>query len=107
MHADTFEQLAVNASLFGAGARYLAEGQELVLEYFEGEAVAGAVPATVVATVVQVEPHMKGESATQQKKHATLDNGAEVMVPAFVRQGDAVVVDTASGEFLRRAAAPG
>ncbi len=98
----SFEQLAVPADLFGDAAAYLKEGLEVVLSLHEGEAVAGQLPQAVTLRVAQAAPSIKGETAAPSYKPAVLENGVQVQVPSFVTVGDSVVVDTATGEFLKR-----
>lgn len=64
---------------------------------------AGELPQTLELKVVQAEPYAKGDSATASYIQCTVETGAHVSVPAFVQAGDAIVIDTASGAFLRRA----
>lgn len=70
---------------------------------FEGDEPIGAEPPTfVILEISYTEPGVKGDTATNTLKAATLDNGAEVMVPLFVNQGDKVKVDTRTGDYVER-----
>jgi elongation factor P len=70
---------------------------------FEGDTALSAEPPTFVTLeVAYTEPGVKGDTATNTLKPATLDNGAEVMVPLFCNVGDKVKVDTRTGEYVER-----
>lgn len=103
MDAESFEQLAVDAGLFGPGGAYLAEGMEVTLALHDGRVVTAAVPAAVTLEVREAAPTMKGETAAPSYKPAVLENGVRVMVPPFVVAGDRVVIDTRENQFLKRA----
>jgi len=61
------------------------------------------LPITMVFSVVQTSPGVKGDSVNASFKPATLDNGLEIKVPLFINVGDKIKVDTRSGEYLERA----
>lgn len=65
--------------------------------------VSGAVPPTVQLTVLEASPHLKKEAHSPQYKPAVLETGATISVPPFVVAGDAVIIDTIEGKFLKRA----
>ncbi|KDD72888.1 hypothetical protein H632_c2774p1 [Helicosporidium sp. ATCC 50920] len=103
MDARTFEQMALDVELFGGQEQYLIEGMEVAVAQHSGQPVLARVPPTVTLVVAEAAPAMKGETAAPSYKPAVLSNGLSVSVPPFVNQGDAVVVDTASNAFVRRA----
>jgi elongation factor P len=102
MDPETFDQVYVAESLFGTAAKFLKE-EMMVNVSFEGDdAIGGEAPTFVILTIDYTEPGVKGDTATNTLKAATLDNGAEVMVPLFVNQGDKVKVDTRTGDYVER-----
>jgi elongation factor P len=69
---------------------------------FEGERISASLPDEVELEIVEADPSVKGESLNHQYKAAKVETNASVRVPAFVEAGDRIVVDTATGHFVRR-----
>jgi elongation factor P len=103
MDTETYEQTALPAALIGDQDAYLKESLELVVAMYEGEALDVELPTTVDMEVVDAEVAIAGDRATGALKRVTLETGAEVSVPLFVKIGDVVRVDTRSGEYVARA----
>ncbi|MCX6187899.1 MAG: elongation factor P [Bacteroidetes bacterium] len=102
MDPETFDQVYIEESLVGAAAKFLKEEMMLKLS-FEGDVAIGAeAPTFVILEITYAEPGVKGDTATNTLKPATLDNGAQVMVPLFVNVGDKVKVDTRTGDYVER-----
>jgi len=102
MDPENYEQIYINESLFGDAARFLKE-EMIVKISFEGDMpISAEAPTFVNLTITYTEPGVKGDTATNTLKPATLDNGAEVMVPLFCNEGDKVKVDTRTGEYVER-----
>lgn len=102
MDKESFEQVPVPKELFGDSLKFLKEGMEVKVS-FENDNVILAEPPTFVELVISYcEPGLKGDTATNTLKPATLDNGAVVSVPLFVNEGDKVKVDTRTGEYVER-----
>lgn len=102
MDKETFEQIPVPSELFGDSFKFLKEGMEVKVS-FENENVILAEPPTFVELVISYcEPGLKGDTATNTLKPATLENGAVVSVPLFVNEGDKVKVDTRTGAYVER-----
>lgn len=102
MDPENYEQVYIDEILFGDAARFLKE-EMMVKISFEGDTPLSAeAPTFVILEVTYTEPGVKGDTATNTLKPATLDNGAEVMVPLFCNVGDKVKVDTRTGEYVER-----
>ena len=104
MHPVSFEQIEFPLDELGTTARrFLAEGCVLKVLSFEGERISASLPDEVELEVVEADPSVKGESQDKQFKAAKVgEHEAVVRVPAFVEAGDRIVVDTTSGNFVRR-----
>ena len=74
----------------------------MVIKFYNGEAFIVEAPNFVDLKVVQTEPGVKGDTATNVTKPATLETGAIVQVPIFINEGDVIQIDTRSGEYLSR-----
>lgn len=84
--------------------KYVTEGLEGMLALiYNNECVGLQLPATVELTITQTDPGVKGNSATGRTKPATLESGAQVQVPEYLKEGESIKVDTRTGEFLGRA----
>ena len=102
MDPETYDQIFISEVMFGDQARFLKE-EMIVKVSFEGDEPIGVEPPTfVILEVTYTEPGLKGDTATNTLKPATLENGAEVRVPLFTNVGDKVKVDTRTGDYVER-----
>jgi elongation factor P len=102
MNTKNFEQTSLDAETLGDAAQYLLANSKLQVEYFEGKPVGIELPKTVDLKVTYTEPGIKGATATNSAKPATLETGLVLNVPNFVQIDDVVRVDTAKREYLQR-----
>jgi elongation factor P len=102
MDTETYEQSPISAAVLGDQTVYLKEGMELVLSTYEGEPLDVELPTTVEMKVIQAEPAVAGNTATGALKKVRLETGLEVQVPLFIGVGDAIRVDTRTGEYVTR-----
>ena len=103
MDNETFEQIELPADILGDARPFLQDGMTVQIEYYEEEALSAALPEKVTCTVVETEPAIKGQTAANSFKPAVLDNGVRIMIPPFVEQDTAVVVNTETMEYVERA----
>lgn len=102
MDTETYEQPALTEDTLQEKVDYIKEGMVLSLSMYEGQPVETELPVTVDLEVTQTDPGVKGDTATGATKRATLETGLVVQVPLFIEEGDAVRVDTRTGEYLTR-----
>lgn len=102
MNEDTFEQFEVPADLVGDGAGYIKEGDGLQLQFFDDRPINVELPKNVPLKVTYAENVVKGDTANAVTKDATLETGITIRVPAFVKTGDVISVDTATGAYRER-----
>lgn len=102
MDPKSFEQLSVPVSLIGNDSAYLKEGESYNLSILRDEAIAINLPPKMDFSVVEADPGVKGNSASNIYKDAVLDNGFKIRVPLFVKAGDKVRVDTRTGEYSQK-----
>jgi elongation factor P len=102
MNQETFEQFEVSSDLVGDGAGYLKEGDTVTLQFFDGRAINVDLPKNVPLKVVYTEDVVKGDTTSSVLKDAEVETGIHVRVPAFVKQGDIISVDTATGAYRER-----
>jgi elongation factor P len=103
MNEETFEQFEIPADLVGDGAGYLKEGDRIQLQFFNETPINVELPKNVPLKVVYAENVVKGDTTSSVLKDAELETGITVKVPAFIKQGDIIKVDTRTGEYLERA----
>ena len=103
MHNETFEQIQVDSSLID-NPEFLVEGAGVeIVVHAETETVLTVdLPQFVVMEVTYSEPGLRGDTATNTLKQATVENGAIIMVPLFVNVGDKIKIDTTDKSYVER-----
>ncbi len=103
MDVSNYEQLSLDDDAFGDGPKYLKPNTPLEVAMYEGKPVIVNLPNTVDLEVTDTAPEIKGATATNQYKPATLETGLVVQVPPFIKIGELLRIDTRTGEYLTRA----
>ena len=103
MDQESFEQITIPSDILGERLAFLQENMQVQVEFFEETPLSVQLPATVIVTIEETEPVIKGATVTATYKPATLDNGLRVMVPAYVGSGQKIVVKTQDCTFVERA----
>ena len=103
MNNETFEQIPINKELV-TGAPFMKEGDtvEVVTDASTETVLYAEMPIKTVLKITYTEPGLKGDTATNTLKPATLETGAEIRVPLFVNEGDMIEVDTRDGSYIGR-----
>ena len=102
MDTETFEQPAVPVDVLGDAVNYIRENDSLDLVMYQGEILDVELPPSVVLRVTSTEPGVKGDTASNTTKPATLETGLTINVPLFINEGDEIKVDTRTGQYLTR-----
>lgn len=102
MNGDTFEQFEVPADLVGDSSGYMKEGDVVQLQFFNDRPINVELPKNVPLLVTYSEDAVKGDTSSSITKEATLETGISVRVPAFIKQGDVISVDTSNGAYRER-----
>ncbi len=102
MNEETFEQFEISADLVGDGAGYLKEGDKVTLQFFNNQAINVELSKNVPLQVTYTEDAVKGDTSSSITKDATLETGITIRVPAFIKQGDLISVDTSNGSYRER-----
>ncbi len=103
MDITTYDQITLDDDVFGDGPKYLKPNSRLQVSMYEGKPIIVTLPNTVELEVTDTPPDIKGATATNQNKPATLETGLVVQVPSFIKTGDILSIDTRTGEYLARA----
>jgi elongation factor P len=102
MDTENFDQITLDDDAFGDGPKYLKPNTQLQVSMYEGRPVVITLPNTVDLEVTDTPPEIKGATATNQTKPATLETGLVVTVPPFIKVGELIRVDTRTGEYVTR-----
>ena len=103
MNTTTYDQVSIPASRLEHELKYLLENMMVSIMTHDSEILGIQLPNTVALTVKETEPGIKGDTASGGSKTATLETGLVVHVPFFINEGDKLLIDTRSGDYLSRA----
>lgn len=103
MDNESFDQFTVSEDVAADSMLFLRPNSQTGVLLFEGNAIAIELPSAVELTVTETQPGIKGATATNQLKEATLETGLKTRVPPFIAQGEVVKISTADGSYMSRA----
>ena len=103
MDSETYEQLPISPNVLGDNFRFVKENMVCKVLSYKGNVFGIEPPNFVELQVTATEPGVKGDTATNVTKPATLETGAEIKVPIFINEGEMIRVDTRTGEYMERA----
>ncbi len=102
MDMETYEEVRLAPEQIGDGAKYLSEGMDVNVIYWNDQVIEVELPNSVVLEVTETDPGVKGDTATGGTKPATVSTGAQVMVPLFISIGERIKIDTRNDNYLGR-----
>ncbi len=102
MDTETYEQIPLNKSQVDDAMNFVKENSPVTIRFYQGEAFSVSAPNFVELQVVKSDPGVRGDTATNVTKSATLETGFTLQVPLFVNEGDVIRVDTRTGEYMER-----
>lgn len=103
MDQESFDQVPLMADQVEDAMLYLRENDLATIKFYKGNAFLVEPPNFVTLKVVETEPGVKGDTATNVTKAATVETGAVIQVPIFIEEGEIIQIDTRTGEYLSRA----
>ena len=103
MDNETYEQIPISKDTLGDDFRFVKENENVKVLSYKGSVFAVEPPLFVELEITETEPGVKGNTATNVLKPATVETGAVVKVPIFIEQGERIQIDTRTGEYLERA----
>ncbi len=106
MNPHSGEQITVSQEAMGQEADFLIDGLECSVTMYQGNPIAVSLPPHVVMQITQTEPGLKGDTASNVTKPATIATGATIQVPLFINEGEWVKIDTRNRSYLERSKAP-
>lgn len=102
MDLESYEQLPLGEDKVEDALPYLKENATATIRFFKEQAFSVEPPNFVELQIVDCEPGVRGDTASNVTKSATLETGAKIQVPLFVNQGDSIRIDTRTGEYMER-----
>ena len=102
MDQDTYDQVPLTAELVEDAIKYIRENDVATVKFYKDNAFTVEAPNFVDLEVVETEPGVKGDTATNVTKAATVETGAVIQVPIFINEGERIQIDTRTGEYLGR-----
>lgn len=102
MDVETYEQIALDEDAAGTAMKFVKENDMVKVLSYKDKIFDIEPPMFVDLEVTATEPGVKGDTATNVTKPATVETGAQVSVPIFVNQGDVIQIDTRTGDYLKR-----
>jgi elongation factor P len=103
MDNETYDQIPLSQEQVEDAILFIKENDNATLKFYKGKCFQVEPPNFVILEVVEAEPGVRGDTATNVTKKAKVETGAEISVPTFVNEGDKIKIDTRTGEYLSRA----
>jgi elongation factor P len=103
MDPISFEQIPVSLDLIDGGTSYLHPDAKYVMMFYDGSPLAVNLPPSITLKVTKTTGAVKGNTATGATKAATVETGYELQVPLFVVEGDNLVINTSTGDYVEKA----
>ena len=102
MDMETFEETSLSTTQIGDRVKYISEGMEVNVLFWNEQVLEVELPTSVVLEVTETDPGVKGDTATGGSKPAIVETGAQVMVPLFISTGERIKIDTRTDAYLGR-----
>ncbi|WP_035588049.1 elongation factor P [Hippea jasoniae] len=102
MDLTSYDQISIPPDVMGDAAKFIQENKEVGVLLYNGLPIGVSLPNFVELKIVETEPGFKGDTAATGTKPATLETGAVVQVPFFLKEGDIIKIDTRTGEYVER-----
>ena len=102
MNMETYEQIDLDESQIADESKYLKEGLEIFIIFYESEMLGVELPEKIDFKITKTEPAIKGNTATNATKDAIIETGLLVRVPLFIEEGEEIIVSTKDGKYVSR-----
>jgi elongation factor P len=103
MDTETYDQTFIPAEMLGDQKKFMKEGGTCTINFMEGAPLTAELPNFIDFLVTEAEPGVRGDSASNVMKYCTIETGAKIQVPLFIKEGDKIKIDTRTGKYLERA----
>ena len=102
MNTESYEQVALTEEELSDASQWLMPGLKIEVEFYNGTPIGVALPATMDLTVSRTDPPLKGATASNSNKPATLENGVTLSVPPFIVEGEKIRVNPTEARYMER-----
>lgn len=102
MNMETYDQLEVNKDILKKESKFLIENMEIQLIMFEGKIIDVVLPEKIEYKIIECEPNIKGDTKSGGDKNAKIETGYKLRVPLFIEQGEKIIVNTSTGQYVSR-----
>ena len=103
MNSQTYDQIEIPEEKLENEKKFLKEGMEITIDFYEGEIIGITLPEKIEFEVLETEPAVKGNTTNNAMKDATIETGFTVKVPLFINQGEKIIISTKDGKYSSRA----
>lgn len=103
MDTENYDQINVNKEIMGHQLKFLKENNVVTVQFLEGQPVTATLPMFITLKVTTAPPGVKGDTVSNLQKLVTLETGAEIQTPLFIKEGDFIKIDTRDGRYIERA----
>lgn len=103
MNSQTYDQIEIPEEKLEDEKKFLKEGMEITIDFYEGEIIGITLPEKIEFEVIETEPAVKGNTTNNAMKDATIETGFTVKVPLFINQGEKIIISTKDGKYSSRA----
>ena len=103
MNTQTYDQIEIPEEKLVEEKKFLKEGMEITIDFYEGEIIGITLPEKIEFEVIETEPAVKGNTTNNAMKDATIETGYTVKVPLFINQGERIIISTKDGKYSSRA----
>lgn len=103
MDNESYEQMVFTSDQLGDTRHFLKDGMDVDIQYFNGSPINVQLQPKIAYEITETEPGIKGNTAGNVTKNATIETGYEIKVPPFIEVGDKVILNTLNGEYVERA----
>ena len=103
MNSQTYDQIEIPEEKLEDEKKFLKEGMEITIDFYEGEIIGITLPEKIEFEVVETEPAVKGNTTNNAMKDATIETGFVVKVPLFINEGEEITISTKDGKYDSRA----
>ena len=103
MDTQSYDQLSIDKTLLKDAVNFLKEGTEIQAAYYGEKPIGVTLPASIALKITHTDPGIKTATAKATNKPATLETGAMVQVPVFIKNNEVIKIDTRTGKYLGRA----
>ncbi len=102
MNPETFEQTNLNKSIIGEKSKLLSENLEVSINFYNESALSITLPNQITCEIVSTDASIKGQTVSSSYKPAKLTNGINIQVPPFIENGDIIILDTRTMEYIKK-----